>query len=130
MERLLVLKLGNGNGQIGWPSVIVQLWLDDGAQPMQLSGSLPAMPDLDRAVQRWQRLYLGLYQHLDWRQAPPSDFEFAIDDADLTHISQTEFTSVCQELVLRLNQWLNTFDALPVSSSTRRRKIDCNYCYS
>ncbi len=108
MERLLVINLGNGNGSIGWPSVIVQLWLDDAAPPMQISGSLPAMPDLDRAFQQWQRLYLGLYQHLGWRQATPSDFEFATDDASLTHISQTEFTDVCQELLIQLNQWLNT----------------------
>ncbi len=119
MERLLVINLGNGNGSIGWPSVIVQLWSDEAAPPMQISGSLPAMPDLDRAVQQWQRLYLGLYQHLGWRQATPSDFEFATDDTDLTHISQTEFTDVCQELLIQLNQWLNTDGFQPIQRQIR-----------
>jgi CHASE2 domain-containing sensor protein len=118
MERLLVLNLGNGNGGLGWPSVIAQLWLDEAA-PMQISGSLPAMPDLDHTMQQWQRLYLALYQHLSWRQAPATDFEFAMDDADLTHISQAEFGRVCGELQVQLNQWLNTAGFQPIQRQIR-----------
>jgi CHASE2 domain-containing sensor protein len=106
MERLLVLNLGNGNGKTGLPSIIAQLWENPTAQPMQISGNLPAMPDLDRLLQQWQTLYFALYAHLGWRRARA--FEFEIDEAEVTHISQAEFVSVCQQLQTRLNQWLNS----------------------
>jgi CHASE2 domain-containing sensor protein len=106
MERLLVLNLGNGNGKTGLPSIIAQLWENPAAQPMQISGNLPAMPDLDRLLQQWQTLYFALYAHLGWRRAHA--FEFEIDEAEVTHISQAEFVSVCQQLQTRLNQWLNS----------------------
>jgi CHASE2 domain-containing sensor protein len=112
MERLLVLNFGNGNSGLGWPSVIAQLWLENAAQPMQMSGSLPAMPELARSLEQWQQLYLALYQHLGWRRTQPlpsrpSCPEFDLEDADVTHISQAEFENICDRLKLQLNQWLN-----------------------
>ncbi|PSB55721.1 CHASE2 domain-containing protein [Chamaesiphon polymorphus] len=107
MERLLVLNLGNGNTQTGLPSIIAQLWDEATAQPMQMAGSLPAMPELARSMQQWQTLYFALYAHLGWRRIDTRSFEFDIDEADVTHISQAEFESVCQQLQICLNQWLN-----------------------
>ncbi|WP_295620872.1 CHASE2 domain-containing protein [Chamaesiphon sp. GL140_3_metabinner_50] len=107
MERLLVLNLGNGNSHSGLPSIIVQLWAEGRSQPMQIAGSLPAMPELDRLMQQWQTLYFALYAHLGWRRSNCS-FEFDIDEADVTHISEAEFESVCQELQVCLNRWLNS----------------------
>jgi CHASE2 domain-containing sensor protein len=107
MERLLVLNLGNGNSQTGLPSIIVQLWEEGTSQPMQIAGSLPAMPELDRLMQQWQTLYFALYAHLGWRRSSPRSFEFD-DAADVTHISQAEFESVCQQLQICLNRWLNS----------------------
>jgi CHASE2 domain-containing sensor protein len=108
MERLLVINLGNGNSQTGLPSIIVQLWEEGSSQPMQIAGSLPVMPELERLMQQWQTLYFALYAHLGWRRSNLSSFEFDIDEADVTHISQAEFESVCQQLQICLNQWLNT----------------------
>ncbi len=107
MEQLLVLNLGNGNLQTGLPSIIAQLWEDTTAQPMQMAGSLPAVPELARLMQQWQTLYFALYAHLGWRRSARDSFEFD-DAADVTHISQAEFESVCQQLQTCLNQWLNT----------------------
>jgi CHASE2 domain-containing sensor protein len=107
MERLLVLNLGNGNSQTGLPSIIVQLWEEGTSQPMQIAGSLPEMPELARLMQQWQSLYFALYAHLGWRRTNTRSFEFD-DTDDLTHISQAEFESVCQQLQVCLNQWLNT----------------------
>ncbi len=108
MERLLVINLGNGNSQTGLPSIIVQLWEEGRSQPMQIAGNLPAMPELERLMQQWQTLYFALYAHLGWRRSNPRSFEFDVDEADVTHISQAEFESVCQQLQTCLNQWLNT----------------------
>lgn len=108
MERLLVLNLGNGNSKLGLPSIIAQLWEEGTAQPMQIAGSLPAMPELDRLLQQWQTLYFALYAHLGWRRSLDPSFEFDLDETDVTHISQAEFESVCQQLQVCLNQWLNS----------------------
>jgi CHASE2 domain-containing sensor protein len=107
MERLLVLNLGNGNLQTGLPSIIAQLWDDTTAQPMQMAGSLPAVPELARSIAQWQTLYYALYAHLGWRRSARDSFEFD-DVADVSHISQAEFESVCQQLQICLNQWLNS----------------------
>lgn len=108
MERLLVINLGNGNLQTGLPSIIAQLWDDTTAQPMQMAGSLPAVPELARSIQQWQTLYFALYAHLGWRRSARDSFEFDDEVADVSHISQAEFESVCQQLQIRLNQWLNS----------------------
>jgi CHASE2 domain-containing sensor protein len=108
MERLLVLNLGNGDLQTGLPSIIAQLWEDPTAQPMQMAGSLPAVPALARSIQQWQALYFALYAHLGWRRSARDSFEFDDDVADVSHISQVEFASVCQQLQIGLNQWLNS----------------------
>jgi CHASE2 domain-containing sensor protein len=108
MERLLVLNLGNGNSHTGLPSVTAQLWPNIDAPPMQISGHLPAMPELARSLAQWQQLYFALYHHLGWRQVrqPPS-LEFEFDESAVTHISQAEFDRVCQTVKIQLNQWLN-----------------------
>jgi CHASE2 domain-containing sensor protein len=108
IERLLVLNLGNGDLQTGLPSIIAQLWEDTNAQPMQMAGSLPAVPELARSIQQWQTLYFALYAHLGWRRSARDSFEFDDDVADVSHISQAEFESVCQQLQTCLNQWLNS----------------------
>jgi CHASE2 domain-containing sensor protein len=108
MERLLVLNLGNGNSKIGLPSIIAQLWEEGTAQPMQIAGSLPAMPELERLLEQWQTLYFALYAHLGWRRSLDPSFEFDLDETEVTHISQAEFESVCQQLQACLNQWLNS----------------------
>jgi CHASE2 domain-containing sensor protein len=107
MERLLVINLGNGDLQTGLPSIIAQLWEYTTAQPMQMAGSLPAAPALARLIQQWQSLYFALYAHLGWRRSAHDSFEFD-DVADVSHISQAEFDSVCQQLQTGLNQWLNS----------------------
>ena len=108
IERLLVINLGNGDLQTGLPSIIAQLWEEATAQPMQIAGSLPAMPELARSLQQWQSLYYALYAHLGWRRSARDSFEFDDDVADVSHISQAEFESVCQHLQIGLNQWLNS----------------------
>jgi CHASE2 domain-containing sensor protein len=108
MERLLVINLGNGDPQTGLPNILAQLWEHTTAQPMQIAGSLPAMPELARLMQQWHTLYFALYAHLGWRKSGNArSFDFDEDPADVTHISQAEFESVCQQLRVCLNQWLN-----------------------
>ncbi|BAY79265.1 hypothetical protein NIES25_57490 (plasmid) [Nostoc linckia NIES-25] len=106
MSKQIVLNLGKGNLHQGFPTVIAQLWQTDTPTPMQFTGGLPAAPQLEHLYQRWQQMYTALYASLGWRSGNIADFE--IDEEDVTHISQTEFDNLCQELQESLNTWLNS----------------------
>ncbi len=56
-----MLTLGQGSWQQGFASVTLQLWEAGSGAPMQVSGSLPIAPDLDRVYRRWRSLYEALY---------------------------------------------------------------------
>jgi CHASE2 domain-containing sensor protein len=102
MQNLVLLSLGKGNLQTGFPVITAQLWENDNPYPMKFMGALPAAPDLGELYRRWQLLYSALYQRLDWFP------RIEIDDADITNISYTEFNELCCELSARLNAWLDS----------------------
>ncbi|MBD2194660.1 MULTISPECIES: CHASE2 domain-containing protein [Calothrix] len=104
MSKQIVLNLGKGNLQQGFPTVIAQLWQTDTPHPMQFTGGLPAAPQLADLYQRWQKMYTALYANIGWRNL--ADFE--IEEEDVTHISQVEFAQLCEELQQGLNNWLNS----------------------
>jgi CHASE2 domain-containing sensor protein len=102
MQNLVLLSLGKGDLQNGFPSITAQLWENDNPYPMKFMGALPAAPDLGELYRRWQLLYSALYQRLDWFP------RIEIDDADITNISYTEFSELCCKLSTRLNAWLDS----------------------
>ncbi|NJP11462.1 MAG: CHASE2 domain-containing protein [Leptolyngbyaceae cyanobacterium RU_5_1] len=107
MNYLVVLNLGKGDWQHGLPTVIAQLWDEHSPNPMQFTGSLPAAPELDALYRRWQALYEDLYSHLGWRRSSVQSVAFEIDEEDVTHLSQAEFSQLCQDLQTAINRWLN-----------------------
>ncbi|MBD2570884.1 CHASE2 domain-containing protein [Anabaena lutea] len=121
MSKLIVLNLGKGNLHQGFPTVIAQLWQTDIPNPMQFTGGLPAAPQLEHLYQRWQQLYTALYASLGWRSHNISAFE--IDEEDVTHISQTEFENLCQELQKSLNIWLNSLLFLNIDRKLRTQLL-------
>lgn len=106
MSKLIVLNLGKGDFNQGFPTVIAQLWQTDTPTPMQFTGGLPGAPQLEHLYQRWQQMYTTLYASLGWRSGELADFE--IDEEDVTHISQADFDNLCQQLQDNLNTWLNS----------------------
>ncbi|MFN6566027.1 CHASE2 domain-containing protein [Dendronalium sp. ChiSLP03b] len=117
MSKLIVLNLGKGNLQQGFSTIAAQLWQTDTPTPMQFTGGLPAAPQLQSLYQRWQVLYEVLYASLGWRSNHISEFE--IDEDDVTHISQTEFNDLCQELQQGINTWLNSAPFLNIDRKLR-----------
>ncbi|MDJ0736013.1 MAG: CHASE2 domain-containing protein [Nostocaceae cyanobacterium] len=104
---LLIFNLGKGNWQQGFPSVIAQLWETDSLTPIQFVGSLPANLELPQIYKRWQLLYCALSSRLrSVRGVRNQEIEF--ESEDITHISDTEFSKICQELEHQINIWLNT----------------------
>lgn len=123
MRQLVVLKLGQGNWQSGFPMVTVQqvtqqpvagqqlgagqpiaIQQAGSAIPTQLIGSLPAAPDLVRLYGQWRSLYTALNQRLSLRQ--PSAFE--IEEEGVTNVSQTALNSLSQQLKQALDHWLES----------------------
>ncbi|MEB3295212.1 MAG: CHASE2 domain-containing protein, partial [Synechococcales bacterium] len=110
ISQLVILNLGAGNWQQGFPAIAAQIWIDQSAVPMQVTGHLPALPDFAQRYHQWQARYDLLYRHFA-RQAPdrsPSlrNPVFEIEAEDITHISQAEFQAESQQLRQQLHQFL------------------------
>ncbi|HBB35988.1 MAG TPA: Chase2 sensor protein [Cyanobacteria bacterium UBA8803] len=125
MSHLIILNLGKGDWQQGCPMVVAQLWMSDRITPMQITGSLPAAPELGVLYPCWQRLYEALYAHRSWRQrrVAQNDFEIEDDESYITNVSEVEFQQICQELQDRLNSWLNTDSCRNIDRQLRTRLI-------
>ncbi|NEO78070.1 CHASE2 domain-containing protein [Moorena sp. SIO4G3] len=101
MSQLVVLKLGNGNCQEGFPTVIAQLWETDHRNLMQFTGGLPAAPELPLLYKRWQLMYAALYRGFS------CDRRLEINQVSITNVSQAEFRNLSQQLEEQINTWLN-----------------------
>lgn len=65
----ILLNLGQGDWQTGFPTITAQLWEGD-RPPAQFIGSLPPAPHLEEQYQHWQQLYEALYGSTAlWRRA-------------------------------------------------------------
>ena len=120
MSKVIVLNLGNGSVQTGFPFVTAQLKLS--GKVMQFTGSLPAIPELAEIYRRWQLFYELLYkarstnirsiQPLTINQSQDEDEDddddIIIDESDITHVSHADFNNVCQQLKINLNNWLDS----------------------
>jgi CHASE2 domain-containing sensor protein len=113
MSRLVVLNLGKGNLQEGFPFVTAQLQAQDNLQPRQFTGSLPPNGELIDCYRRWQLLYELLYQvrSLHIRSL---EMAIAIDETDVTHVSDADFEDICQELQNRIDSWLDAAEFSPI----------------
>ena len=123
MSHLVILNLGKGNWQQGCPMVVAQLWMSNDKTPMQMTGSLPAAPELGSLYSRWKQLYEALYARHSWRKirVAESDFEIEDDDSYITDVSEVEFQQICQQLNHRLNSWLNTESCGNIDRQLRTR---------
>ena len=106
MSQLVVLNLGTGNWQQGFPNIVTQLWESESLSPIQFTGSLPPNTELPQLYKRWQLLYRALSFHLGWNHSR-SNLAIAFDENDLTRVSDTEFSTVCQQLENQLNTWFH-----------------------
>ncbi|GET40742.1 CHASE2 domain-containing protein [Microseira wollei] len=125
MTKLVILSLGQGNLESGFPNVSARIWTSGNTCPTQVSGSLPAAPEIAECYRRWRILYEELYQRLFWRiPSPNKDFE--IDSSDVTNVSEVEFSELCQQLKNLLNTWLNStyFDRIKTKLYLKLKPAD------
>lgn len=125
MSHLVVLNLGRGDLQNGFPFVTAWLQLQDNRQSRQITGSLPAEPSILDLYRRWQLLYELLYQArsltIRRRQSQLIDEDIRIDEADVTHVSDADFYDVSQELQNKINIWLDSEEFSDISRQLYKR---------
>ena len=99
MSELVVLNLGSGNFNDGFPSVTARLG-KTGNLTMQFQGSLPPAPYLPELYGRWRLLYQALYQSR-------ARGRIEIKPGGITQVSEVEFQTLGENLGKRLNDWLS-----------------------
>ena len=138
MSNFVFLNLGKGCLQRGFPFVSARLHLS--GRIREYSGSLPAAPKILEIYRRWQLLYELLYKARSFKVRSPltsgldnnshnsylnnnhgNDDDISIDEADITHVSSTDFTKICGELQRSLNDWLDSPDFRPIERQLRRQ---------
>lgn len=126
MSTLVILNLGQGSLQQGFPSIIARLCLEKTSQEVQFSGELPPNSELGDLYKHWQLMYDLLYQARSfefrrYRSSPDESDDLIIDEKDITHVSEAEFAEISQALEYSLNQWLNHQLFRPVERQLRSR---------
>jgi CHASE2 domain-containing sensor protein len=116
MSRLVVLSLGQGNLDEGFPSVTAQVGEQGNLYQMKFTASLPSSPEIAQLYRNWQSLYSAFYQRLRLRlDVPEPEEDFEIEEAYITNFSEFDIVDLCHHLSNSINAWLN---------STEFRKID------
>ncbi|MEO1761540.1 MAG: hypothetical protein AAFR83_06095, partial [Cyanobacteria bacterium J06629_18] len=64
MNKVVLINLGSGNLDDGFPRVTVQLWIGGNSRPQQFIGSLPAAPILTVLYNNWQTVYKEIFTQL------------------------------------------------------------------
>ena len=113
MEKRVVLSLGQGSLQTGFPAVTAQLWEQGDPHPMKFGGALPAAPELPRIYRAWQLLYRAMHHRLNWQP------RMEIEAADVTNVSEVEFEDLCRGLALQINTWMNAVEFRATDQSLR-----------
>ncbi|GAB4177795.1 MAG: hypothetical protein Fur006_09690 [Coleofasciculaceae cyanobacterium] len=115
MNQLVVLSLGNGDLNNGFPAVTAELWEANNPYPMKFTGSLPAAPELPELYRAWQLLYSALYSRRGWNT------RLEIEEADVTNVSEVDFNDLCQRWNERINAWLNSESFRNIDQQLRTR---------
>jgi tetratricopeptide (TPR) repeat protein len=97
MNQSVILSLGPGNFQDGFPAVTARLG-QPGQLGMQFTGSLPPAPEIPQQYRNWQVLYEALYRSR-------SRGAIEIMPVGITHISEADFSDLCQALEDSINTW-------------------------
>ncbi|KYC42408.1 transmembrane sensor domain-containing protein [Scytonema hofmannii PCC 7110] len=119
MSRLVVICLGQGNLYEGFPSVRAYIGEADNTYRMKFAASLPKAPEIAELYRNWQLLHSALYHRLSFRRGFRATSELddilEIETGYITNISELDIQNLCQQLLNRINTWLN---------STEFRKIE------
>lgn len=104
MNNLVVLTLGDGDLEQGFPSVNALMWTESDRFPLQFRGQLPKAPEIPLLYNQWQSLYDSLCWHPRLETA----------SKQVTNVSVKELYQLATQLSDRLNTWLNSEPFRPI----------------
>ncbi|MEO0455536.1 MAG: CHASE2 domain-containing protein [Cyanobacteria bacterium P01_A01_bin.114] len=108
MSNLVILNLGRGTLQAGFPDVTAQIWLENQTAPVsKVVGALPASPELQALYLRWHLLYEHLHQIFNWTDSPRS-WRIQLENEEILQFSEQDFNNLCEKFETCLNQWLSS----------------------
>ncbi len=111
--KLVILTLGDGDFERGFPSVTAQIWTEGDRLPTQYLGQLPPAPEIPELYSSWQSIYQSLGCHS--RIKPISIQATSFDTKDIYPLAE--------ELEDWLNQWLNSEKFRPIDKSLREKFV-------
>jgi WD40 repeat protein len=125
-ESSVIINLGSGNLDQGFPRVTVQLWTANNPRPEQFIGTLPAAPALKELHRNWQMVYRGLCDRItnkpsDRSRSQPESNRLKISESGITNISQVNFDQLCGQIQSSINAWLQSDGFLPIELQLRSR---------
>lgn len=123
MSKSVVINLGHGDLNNGFPSVTAQLWAAGHPLPEQFIGSLPAASTLVELYRNWQSIYLHLCdrKQMLFRSQEGNDDELEIDEGGITNISVFDFHQIRQTLEESINAWFKSEEFLNIDRELRSR---------
>jgi WD40 repeat protein len=122
MSKSVVINLGAGDLNSGFPRVTVQLREAGHPLPQQFTGSLPPAPVLGELYRNWQLVYKSLSARKELLSPPAreeDDDELEIDETGITNVSQLGFEDLCKKLEASLNAWLKSSDFIHIEQQLR-----------
>jgi WD40 repeat protein len=123
MGKSVVINLGQGDLNKGFPRVTAQLWAADRPLPEQFIGSLPAAPTVAELYKNWQSIYKNLCERKQLLSRSPEeeDDELEIDEGGITNVSVINFDELCQTLTESINAWLKSPEFINIDQRLRAR---------
>ncbi len=118
MSKSVVINLGHGDLDNGFPKVAAQLWEAGHSQPEQFIGSLPPAPHLEDLYKNWRMIYQSLCGRKLLR-TPVDDDDLEVESFGITNVSQLSFDDLCRELEAGMNAWLKSEQLLCLSRQLR-----------
>ena len=129
MSKSVILNLGHGDLNRGFPRVTAQLWAAGHLYPEQFIGSLPAIPELEELFRDWQTIYLNLCSRCTplspSRQAELEDDELEIEEGAITNVSVISFDELSQKLEQSINKWFQSQEFLNIEQQLQA-SLDVN----
>lgn len=123
MSRVIVLSLGAGNLQDGFPVVTSQLGESNYAYRMKFTGSLPPAPEIAQLYRNWQSLYSAFYQPLmlyrNTEDVEETDDILEIEEGYITNVSEVDIVSLCNQISESINAWFDSIEFRKIDRQLR-----------
>ncbi|MBW4510478.1 MAG: CHAT domain-containing protein [Scytonematopsis contorta HA4267-MV1] len=117
MTQSVIINLGQGDFNTGFPTVTAQLWTENTPFREQFIGSLPPAPHIINLYQRWQSLYHKFCNHgqLLW------GCRLVAKKGSITNVSVENFDDLCEQLKASINEWLTAEGFFTIDRQLRTR---------